>query len=349
MTPTVQRSAANPILTPQDIAPSRPGWVVECLLNPGAFEYNGKIGLLLRVAERPVQEEGWISTPLLDPAAEDGVRILRVRKGDPRLVSEDPRGFLYDGQVYLTTLSHLRLAWSDDGLRFRVEPAPALIGQGDHETYGIEDCRVTPMDGRYYLTYTAVSGFGHGVGLAATSDWRRFERHGMILPPPNKDAALFPEKIGGVYHTMHRPSSIGLGGSYIWVARSPDLLHWGDHRCIVTTRPGSWDSGRVGAGASPIRTDRGWLAIYHGANADQRYALGLLLLDPDDPGRVLARSVEPIMTPDADYERRGFFGNVVFTNGHVVRGDQVLLYYGASDTVIGQATLSLNELLDSLG
>ena len=143
----------------------------------------------------------------------------------------------------------------------------------------------------------------------------------MIFPPHNKDCAIFSEQIGGRYYALHRPSSPTIGGNYIWLAESPDLVHWGNHRCLAHSRPGMWDSARVGAGAAPIRTPEGWLEIYHGADANNRYCLGALLLDLESPWKVLARSSEPIMEPLAEYERTGFFGNVVFTNGHVVDGD----------------------------
>ena len=344
----VTRFQENPILTPADVKPTRPDMIVECLLNPAAFRFNGKIGLLMRVAERPLQEEGWVSTPILDPGSEGGIRLLRLRKDDPDLICTDPRMFTYKGQEYLTTLSHLRLAWSDDGVKFVVDETATITGEGPLENFGVEDCRVEFIDGSYWLTYTAVSSCGVGVGLISTTDWAQFTRHGMIFPPHNKDCALFPEKVGGCYYAFHRPSGVGLGGNYIWLSRSPDLLHWGDHRCVAITRPGMWDSARIGAGAAPIRTDRGWLAIYHGASADHRYCLGALLLDLNAPAHVLARSQKPLMEPVADYEQKGFFGNVVFTNGHVMEGDTIILYYGASDAVICGARLMIEDVLGSL-
>ncbi len=344
----ITRFPQNPILTPADVKPTRPDMVVECLLNPGAFRFEGKTGLLLRVAERPRQEKGWVSIFWLDPESEGGIQILRVREEDPDLVCTDPRLFRYKGREYLTTLSHLRLAWSDDGVAFRAEDKPTLMGAGPHEGFGIEDCRVEFIEGRYWLTYSAASDCGVCVGLISTADWVQFTRHGIIFPPHNKDCALFPEKVDGSYYAFHRPSGIGLGGHYIWVSRSPDLLHWGDHHCLIKTRPGAWDSERIGAGAAPIRTDRGWLAIYHGANEKSRYCLGALLLDLEDPTRVLARSQDPLMTPDADYEQKGFFGNVVFTNGHVIEDGKIILYYGASDSVVCGASLSIKDVLQSL-
>ncbi len=203
-------------------------------------------------------------------------------------------------------------------------------------------------NGAYYLTYTAVSPNGVAVGLRCTSDWKNFREHGLILPPHNKDCALFEERIGGRYFALHRPSSPEIGGNYIWMAQSPDLRHWGNHFCLARTRPGMWDSMRVGGGAAPIKTSRGWLVIYHGANEQSRYCLGALLLDSDEPWKVLARAQEPIMEPLADYERTGFFGNVVFTNGHLVDADTITLYYGASDSVICAATLRISEVLGRL-
>jgi predicted GH43/DUF377 family glycosyl hydrolase len=200
----------------------------------------------------------------------------------------------------------------------------------------------------FILSFTEVSEFGVGVGLIITKDWKNFRREGMIFPPHNKDCAIFEEKINGKYYALHRPSSPELGGNYIWVSESPDLIHWGRHKCIATSRSGMWDSVRVGAGAAPLRTEKGWLEIYHGADSDHRYCLGALLLDINDPSKVLARSTEPVMEPLQSYEQTGFFGNVIFTNGHYVKGDDIFMYYGASDEVICGARLSISEILSTL-
>jgi predicted GH43/DUF377 family glycosyl hydrolase len=343
-----QRFASNPILAPKDVKPSRPDMVVECLLNPGAFRYQGRTGLLLRVAERPKQEAGWVSFPIVDADSPGGVKILRFRTDDPKLDANDPRVISYDRVFYLTTLSHLRLAWSDDGEHFTPDDTPTLIGDGPLQSYGIEDSRVATIGDHYYMTYTAVSPAGVAVAMTSTADWKAFDSHGLIFAPHNKDCALLEQKIGDYYYALHRPSGIDLGGNFIWLARSPDLIHWGGHQCLAMTQPGMWDGQRVGAGGSPILTDSGWLEIYHGADRAHRYCLGLLLLDRDDPSKVLARGVEPVMEPTAEYEQKGFFGNVVFTNGHVVDGDTITMYYGASDTVICGARFSLKALLQRL-
>ncbi len=348
MSDLTHRFSENPILTPKDILPSQPDMKIECVLNPGAFMFGGKTWLLLRVAERPAQKPGKVSFPILN--SNDEFEILEFNTDDPDINISDPRLVVYKGVTYLSTVSHLRLVCSDDKVHF-YEPddyPTKIFGKGRLESFGIEDCRVVEIDKRFYLTYTEVSENGVGVGLIHTDDWKTLHREGMMLPPHNKDCALFPEKINGKYYCLHRPSGVDIGGNFIWIASSPDLRHWGDHRCILNTRVGSWDSARVGAGASPIRTNAGWLEIYHGANAHHRYCLGAVLMDLNDPTQVIARSEEPIMEPFMTYEQEGFFGHVVFTNGHVVDGDNITMYYGASDTVICGATLSIKEVLASL-
>jgi beta-1,2-mannobiose phosphorylase / 1,2-beta-oligomannan phosphorylase len=172
----------------------------------------------------------------------------------------------------------------------------------------------------------------------------------MVLPPHNKDCAIFEEKINGLFYALHRPSSVDIGGNYIWLASSPDGIHWGNHQCIIKTRKNAWDSARVGAGAAPIKTENGWLEIYHGANHKHQYCLGAFLMDLHDPSKVIARTEEPIMVPSATYELSGFFGNVVFTNGHIlnVDGDTLTVYYGASDEFVCGASFSVKEICSLL-
>jgi len=342
-----RRFPENPILRPQDIRPSRPDMQVICLLNPGVFRFEGKTWLVLRVAENLVPREGSVIFPTFD--AEGTLSVLEVLMDDPDLVSTDPRVMRYKGLDYLTTLSHLRLVHSEDGIHFsELEANALLMPKGTLERFGIEDCRVSQIGDTYYLTYTAVSDNGVGVGLRTTKDWRSFGSHGMILPPHNKDCAIFEETINGKYYMLHRPSSVEIGGNFIWLAESPDGIHWGNHRCLIRTRYGHWDSARVGAGAAPIRTEKGWLEIYHGATIEHRYCLGAFLMDLEDPSILIARGDQPIMEPTEPYELSGFFGNVVFTNGHVVDGDELTIYYGAADEWVCGAKFSISEILDSL-
>jgi predicted GH43/DUF377 family glycosyl hydrolase len=342
-----RRFPENPILLPKDLKPGTPGLQVISLLNPGVFTYQGKTWMIVRVAETIPQKEGAIFFPAMNTAGQ--TEIIEVALNDPDLIANDARIINYKGSDYLTTLSHLRLVYSDDGIRF-YEPQgnTILTGKGYLEQFGIEDCRVSQLGDTYYLTYTAVSENGVGVGLRTTTDWQYFEEKGMILPPHNKDCAIFEELINGKYYALHRPSSPEIGGNYIWLAESPDGVHWGNHKCIIKTRPGLWDSARVGAGAAPIKTAQGWLEIYHGANAQHQYCLGAFLMDINDPSKVISRTVTPIMVPTEDYELTGFFGHVVFTNGHIVNGDEVTIYYGAADEVVCGARFSIKEILSLL-
>jgi beta-1,2-mannobiose phosphorylase / 1,2-beta-oligomannan phosphorylase len=342
-----RRFPENPLLLPKDIVPSTPGLQVISLLNPGVFRFLDKTWLLVRVAEGIGQKEGVINFPVLN--ATGNTEIIEVPLNDPDLVAGDARVVNYKGLDYLTTISHLRLLSSEDGIHFHEDNAyPGLFGKGYLERYGIEDCRVTQLKDNYYLTFTAVSDSGVGVGLKMTKDWKSFADIGLIFPPHNKDCAIFEEKIGGKYYCLHRPSSKDIGGNYIWIAESPDGEHWGHHQCIVKSRPGSWDSARVGAGAAPIKTAQGWLEIYHGANEAHQYCLGAFLMDINDPTKIIARTTDPIMVPTETYELSGFFGYVVFTNGHIVSGDQLTIYYGAADEFVCGAHFSISEILKAL-
>ncbi len=344
-----KRFSQNPLLSPNDLPSSGESLQITCLLNPGVFTYEGKTWLIVRVAERPAQKENIISFPILTKSAT--IEIIEIPKDDPELKATDARVINYKGVDYLTTLSHLRLLCSEDGIRFHEpEGYPLLMGEGNLQTFGVEDCRVTYLEHQYHLTFTAVSDNGVGVGLRTTTDWKNFQSHGMMLPPHNKDCAIFDEKIKGKYYALHRPSSVDIGGNYIWLAESPDGIHWGNHTCIIKTRKGTWDSARVGAGAAPIKTGKGWLEIYHGANHEHQYCLGAFLMDLEDPSKVIARTELPIMVPTASYELSGFFGNVVFTNGHIVDPDEdtLTIYYGASDEFVCGARFSIKEILSLL-
>jgi predicted GH43/DUF377 family glycosyl hydrolase len=342
-----QRFPENPLLLPKHLPASREGLQIISLLNPGVFRFQNKTWLVVRVAEGVAQKEGVLFFPALN--ATGATEIIEVPLNDPELVATDARVISYKGLDYLTTVSHLRLLASDDGVHFaEQENYLPLFGKGYLERFGVEDCRVTQIDDTYYLTYTAVSDSGVGVGLLITNDWQHFESGGMILPPHNKDCAIFEEKINGKYYCLHRPSSKEIGGNYIWLAESSDGRQWGNHQCLIKTRPGLWDSSRVGAGAAPIRTERGWLEIYHGANAEHQYCLGAFLMDLNEPAKVIARTKDPIMVPTEAYELSGFFGYVVFTNGHIVEGDQLTIYYGAADEFVCGAHFSIREILNQL-
>jgi len=347
MSDIAKRFPENPLLMPKDLKASSSELQIISLLNPGVFRFENKTWLLVRVAESIAQKEGVIFFPVVNDLGK--VEIIEIPLNDPDLIANDARVINYKGLDYLTTLSHLRLLCSDDGIKFyEPEDTKLLVGSGMLEQYGIEDCRVSQIGDTYYLTYTAVSENGVGVGLRTTKDWKNFESNGMIFPPHNKDCAIFEEKINGKFYALHRPSSPKIGGNFIWIAESHDGIHWGNHKCIVKSRQGLWDNARVGAGAAPIKTEKGWLEIYHGANPENQYGLGAFLMDLEDPSKVIARTSDAIMIPLENYELSGFFGYVVFTNGHVVDGDKLTIYYGAADEFVCGAHFSIQEILSLL-
>jgi predicted GH43/DUF377 family glycosyl hydrolase len=344
------RFPENPLISPEQVKPSREGWEVVSTLNAGAIIHKREVLLLLRVAERPKADDpNLLTAPMLDRSSDvSGIRLLQVRRDDPEVTGGDSRLFTYRGRTYLTSISHLRLARSNDGRRFEVEDQPTLEASMPYESFGVEDPRITEIEGHYLITYTAVSEHGIAAALASTEDFSQFTRHGVIFPPENRDVTIFPEKIRGRYFCLHRPVGRTIGGFEMWAANSHDLTHWGEHSWLMGPRPGSWDSARIGGGAVPIRTERGWLAIYHGADEQNRYSLGAVLCDLKHPERVIARSERPLLSPEAACEKEGFFGNVVFTCGAFLQDDILTIYYGAADKFICGASLPLSQLLNSL-
>lgn len=344
----IARHKSNPIIKPSDVKPSLEGYKVLGTFNPGAINFGDEVILLLRVAEGCEPKEGYIRTPIY--RFENGTSyadIMEFKSSDPEVDLEDTRCIVYKGQCYLSSISHIRLARSRDGINFDVEDKPFIYGADESEEYGVEDARITFIDNRYYINYTAVSKDSWATALAVTEDFRSIERIGLIFHPENKDVAIFPEKVKGKYVALHRPSNSGFGKPSIWYSESPDLLHWGNHKCIVRTRDNKWESQRIGGGAPPIKTPDGWLVIYHGQGDNGVYSLFCLLLDLEEPFRVVRRASTPLLTPTEPYETEGFFANVIFSNGIVEKEGKIYVYYGASDETVNVAVTDIDSLLGS--
>ncbi len=230
-------------------------------------------------------------------------------------------------------VSHIGYAASPDGLEWWRMDRPVLSPGSPLETRGVEDPRVTRLNDTFYMVYTAYSSHGTRVSLAASRNLIAWDRLGVILPDEdNKDAALFPNKIGGCYCLLHRrPPDI-------WLAYSDDLLHWQDHRTVMRPLPGTWQTARIGIAGPPLRTPQGWLLVYHGVDAANVYRLGVALLDLDDPTVVRRRQAEPILEPKERWELEGDVPNVVFSDAAWLREDGTLwVYYGGADRCIGLA------------
>jgi predicted GH43/DUF377 family glycosyl hydrolase len=344
----IKKHKKNPIIKPSDVTPSREGYIVQGAFNPGAAVYRDEVILLLRVAEACEQREGCVCTPVYRfEWGKSYPDIMEFRRDDPEVQLKDTRGVLYRGKNYLTTISHIRLARSKDGIDFVVDKKPFIYPIDESEKYGCEDARVTFIDGKYYINFTVISEDSWATALGITDDFNTIERRGLIFHPENKDVAIFPEKIQGKYRALHRPNNSGFGKASIWYGESPDLFHWGNHRCIARPRDMKWESMKIGGGAPPIKTPEGWLVIYHGKGDNSVYSLFCLLLDLDEPYKIVRRAEKPLLTPTEEFETEGFFGNVVFSNGIVELDGKIYIYYGASDESVGVAITDVESLLAS--
>ena len=352
--PTPRRILTRCLLRPADVQPQFERFEVIGTFNPAAIEFDDGVVLLVRVAERPTEtREGYVALPYwncqLSGVAIDWRRNDEVEPIDPRMVR-----IKSSGQIRLTFVSWLLVALSRDGLSIDSFGDEAFLPAGRHETFGVEDARLTRIDDRFYFTYVAVSEHGVATSLASTADFKSFERHGIIFCPENKDVVLFPEKIDGQYVALHRPSmQAPFSRPEIWIARSPDLTHWGSHRRLLGAEV-VWATAKIGGGTPPIRTDRGWLTLFHGhsrpdaAGGVGEYAAAALLLDLDQPERVIGFSLQPVMVAEKEFERSGFLPDIVFPTGLIRRGEHVLVYYGAADTATGVARYSLSDLSESV-
>lgn len=244
------------------------------------------------------------------------------------------------------------VAMSKDGVHFDIQSEPIHYPLRDVETKFLDnrfDMRITQLEGQYYVTHASwLGGYGSCIGLARTQDFKTFEAVGELSVPSNRNAALFPERINGRYARLERPQDID-GSGRIWISYSPDLLYWGQSRPVVLPKT-PWSRCKSGAGAVPIKTEQGWLCVYHGTAtncATENYYLGVMLLDLENPEQVVAAPRQFILQPETAYECMGQVPNVVFTNGAVVMPDNTLnIYYGGADTRVCLAQVTVDELVE---
>ena len=256
--------------------------------------------------------------------------------------------------------SHLCIARSNDGIgNWQIDSAPSFASDPSNfpeEAWGVEDPRVTWIEerGEWIIAYTAYSTSGPLVSLATTKDFVHFTRLGAVMPPDDKDAAIFPRRFDGRYAMIHRPVSAGLG-AHMWLSFSPDLRHWGDHHILLHARRGAWwDANKIGLSPPPIETSEGWLLMYHGVRHTRWRVLISAWIGPPrlwkTPGSVLRRSDEWIFAPELPYERQGDVSGVVFPCGWILdkKTGVVRMYYGGADSCLALARAELSELLDYL-
>jgi len=295
----------------------------------------------------------------------DGNPILTPREGqsweadgvfNPAAVRAGGETHLLYRAVDANRVSRLGYACAVNGTDFTYRSSkPVLEPSADWEEFGCEDPRIAGLDGDFFVTYTAFSRRGPRIALASTKDFTYFEKHGLVGPDlDDKDFVLFPEKVKGKVVMLHRLDS------KIQIAYFDDLdaltdsrefwsgyvTHINDFEVISPRYP--WEEWKVGVGPSPIRTDRGWLVLYHGVSAQRVYRVGAVLLDLNEPARILARASKPILEPETEFEKHGIVPNVVFPTGGVILDGELLVYYGGADRVSCVAKTPVNDFLDEL-
>jgi predicted GH43/DUF377 family glycosyl hydrolase len=302
--------------------------------------------LFTRAAENPMLTASAWPYPMnsvFNPAA-------AVHNGDTVLLCrvEDRRG-----------ISHLTVARSADGrTKWRINPEPLIADDPTDPTscWGVEDARITYVEelGGYAIAYTAYGPSGPCVALAITEDFNSVEPFGVVMPPEDKNASLFPRRIDDHFVLFHRPVSVINARADVWLSRSRDLRSWTTAEPVMQSRPGAWwDATRIGMGPPPIETPAGWLVVYHGVKqmvATSIYRVGMVLLDLDHPTHVLRRTQSWVLGPGAEYERVGDVPNIIFPTGlvHDPGTDELRLYYGAADSCVAMASARLSKVLDHM-
>ena len=312
--PVIYRYEGNPILKPSDV-PYGPALV----FNVGVAKYQG--------------------------------HYLMVFRND----------YAVDG-VIENSLTDIGLAESPDGIHWTPRPAP-IFRLHDKETLRAYDPRLTVIDSRLYLSFAVDTRHGLRAGIARTDDLEHFEILSLSLPD-NRNVVLFPEKIGGLYYRLDRPFPVYSRGTAerfdIWISASPDLRYWGDSALLLGVEDVPIANTKIGPGAPPVKTEQGWLALFHAVDTDpsrgkngweirwqKRYTVGVMLLDLQDPRKIIGLSRRPLMVPEADYETsHGFRNNVIFPSAMILEDDgEVKIYYGAADTVTCLATSRVEALV----
>jgi len=267
----------------------------------------------------------------------------------------------YNNKYIMLFRSHLLngrsiigIAESDDGYDFKVRPEPFLKPScdstfGEYEEYGVEDGRISQIGDDFLITYSAYSRHGVRIGLARTKDFETVERISLITQSDLRNVVIFPQKINGQYVRLDRPHS-EISKWSIWISYSPDLVHWGNSKVIIKPETYHWDEMKIGPGATPIKTDKGWLNIYHGVfetMAGAVYRLGVALHDLEDPSKIIGVADEWILQPEDPWEIIGYVSNVVFTCGAIPEKDgSVKIYWGGADSVMCVGTADINDLVE---
>jgi beta-1,2-mannobiose phosphorylase / 1,2-beta-oligomannan phosphorylase len=346
----------TPLLKPMDFKPSFSKLKVLGVLNPGVVRRKDKkIVMYARIAESARHKDGKkLVCPVMTSKNNYRARFESIHKSDIVKTGEWKEIYFKDGTCRLPHLSHFRkIILSEGGFKVeKIEQVPAFAGIPGESEYGVEDPRITEISGKYYMTYVGVSVVnGVSTYLAESKDLKKWKRLGLIFIEQNKDCIIFPEKVKGKYVAFNRPeSNFEFSKPGIWISYSKDLKYWGKGGNLMRPRSG-WEAGRIGGGAPPIKTKKGWLAIYHGMRGDgdkRVYSGGAVLLDLKNPEKIISRSSarKPLISPTEKYEKSGYISNVVFPTGVVETLDKegILVYSGGADSIVSVRGISYKEI-----
>lgn len=320
----IHRHTVNPILQASDIP-----YEASLIFNAGVTRYNGRYVMVFR-NDYGSSEEDW------RPFREG------LEKHPPRLQTS------------------LGLAFSDDGVKWDVQPIPCWQ-MADEEVLRVYDPRLTVIDGVVHMCFAMDTRHGLRGGIARTEDFSRFDIVSLSVPD-NRNMVLFPEKIGGRYFRLERPFPVysrGRDQFDTWSGWSPDLVHWGCHELVLPVEAVPFANDKTGPAAPPVKTPKGWLTTFHAVWRDdalnlggwepawhKTYYGGIMLLDLENPSRVVGISREPLLAPVAAYEKQGYRNDVIFPGGMILEDSgEVKIYYGAADTVVALATAHVEDLL----
>jgi beta-1,4-mannooligosaccharide/beta-1,4-mannosyl-N-acetylglucosamine phosphorylase len=277
------------------------------------------------------------------------------------MVFRNDHGSVEDQTLEPSHTTDLGLAFSKDGIHWEVQPKP-VWKLYDEEIIRVYDPRLTVMDGRVYMCFAVDTQHGVRGGIAVTDDFEKFEILSMSAPD-NRNMVLFPEKIGGKYVRLERPFTVysrGRDRFDVWISNSPDLKYWGESELLMGVEHVPYANDKIGPAAPPVKTDKGWLTTFHAVDIDpsrgkngweaswkKRYTAGIMLLDLDNPKKIVGLYRDPLLAPEAAYETDGGFRNdVIFPGGMVLEDDgEVKIYYGAADTVECLATAHVDDLI----
>ncbi|CAG7648583.1 glycoside hydrolase family 130 protein [Paenibacillus allorhizosphaerae] len=314
--PMIRRHPDNPILSAKDV-PYAPALV----FNAGVTKYEGKYVMVFRNDYGSVQEQTLLHS----------------------------------------STTNLGLAYSDDGIHWDVQPFPCWHWH-DEEVIRVYDPRLTVLEGKVYMCFAVDTQHGVRGGIAATEDFSNFDVLSMSVPD-NRNMVLFPERIGGNYVRLERPFPVYSRGKHrfdTWISDSPNLTHWGNSKLVLGVEHVPYANDKIGPAAPPIKTKHGWLTTFHAVDIDaargkngweaawkKRYCAGIMLLDLENPDKIVGLYKEPLLAPEAAYEVDGGFRNhVIFPGGMILEEDgEVKLYYGAADTVECLATAHVDDLV----